>query len=222
MVSHGSRLLHDGAITEDAQVTTSPQISQLPKFPRLCIFGQIWFARFPKTEIYRPDFLHSAIIRRLDTFGWITRRDNLHVGNCARDGDVLLRVVRATERRVDETCAHPDYCYRKSLVTEVIAHEFERPIEAECRYRVGKWLFAAKGEASANANHSLFGNSCINKSVRIFCAKIIHAAGRRDVGDYDVDVRIINGAAIKRFGESVSHASSSAIALAYSLFDGDL
>ena len=130
----------------------------------------------------------------------------------AGDGDVFLRVMGAAERRIDHAGAHADHGDRQVLIAEIVAHHLERPIEREGRDRIGEGLAALEREAGADADHALLGDADIDEALGILLAELRHAAGRRDVGDDDVDVGIGAGRLVERLGERVSHtrrASSS-------------
>ena len=135
----------------------------------------------------------------------IAGRDDLHVRQRAGDRDVLLRMVGAAESRIDDAGAHADDGHRQVLVAEIVAHHLERPIERERRDRVGERLAALEREAGADADHALLGDADIDEALGILLAEFRHAAGRRDVGDDDVDVGIGGRRLVERLGEGVSH-----------------
>ena len=131
--------------------------------------------------------------------------------------------MRAAERRIDHARAHADHGDGQVLVAEIVAHHLERPIEAEGRDGVGEGLAALQRKAGADADHALLGDADIDEALGIFTGEFRHAAGRRDVGDDDIDVRVGGRLRVKRLGEGVSHAcvSNSRIAWAYSSLLGD-
>ena len=107
----------------------------------------------------------SAPARRLDAFLRVARRDDLHVGQRAGDRDVLLGVVRAAERGVDDAGAHADHRDGEVLVAQVVAHHLEGAVERERRDGVGEGLQAFQRQAGADADHALLGDADVDEAV---------------------------------------------------------
>ena len=101
--------------------------------------------------------------------------------------------MRAAERRIDHAGAHTDHGHRQILVAEIVAHHFERPVQRERRDGVGERLAAFERQPRADADHALLGDTDIDEAIGILVAEFRHAAGRRNVGDNNVDVRIGGG-----------------------------
>ena len=109
------------------------------------------------------------------------------------------------------------------LVAEIVAHHLERPIERESGDGVGEGLTALQRQPGADADHALLGDADIDEALGILGAEFGHAAGRRNVGDDDVDVRVLGRFLVKRFGEGVSHGAvpNSSTARRYSSLLGE-
>ena len=202
-------LLHDDSIGQNAYVAAALDVAQLAEHPGVDrLVGIVRFARLADAQIDRPLFLRGAIVRRLGALGRVARRDDLHIGQRSGDGNVLLRMVCPAQRRVNDAGAHAHHGDGQVLIAQVVAHHLERSIEREGRDRVGERLAALERETGANSDHALLGDADVDEARGILLAELRHAAGRRDVGDHDIDIGIGAGRLVKRLGERIPHCAA--------------
>ena len=98
-------------------------------------------------------------------------------------------MVRAAERRVRNAAAYADDGDGQILVAQIDAYLLERPVRGERGDAVRERRAAAQSQPGAESDHALLGHADVDDAVRKFLAEGGHAAGGRNVGDDDEDVR---------------------------------